>query len=446
MTRDDRTGPAGRRQDPVAWCRSRFSGLFRDAGSVTLRAHDPRVAIWAGTVAHRPGRGDQDQDQVVEDLAVGGAGFSEREAEIAGIGEAIERWQTHRLPGDQVIRSSFAGWRESRPGADGVAAVPPERWVLFHAGQHALPGFPFEPLTAETELDWVGFRQVATGAPCWVPAELAFMDLRPGVAPPRFAPAISTGWSAHRSPDLALLRGVQEIIERDAVMGAWWGAYPLREYRAAEIWPALPRRVPDRVERRNLDFRFYHVSSPYSAHVTLVTVTGEDREGLCFSIGSACREERGASWQKALIEAIQGRHFVRYWLPRLAGSLDPGRAAPTSFREHALWYSLAPERLGDTALASAEPARSGRAASTRDDTVENLAALIARLGPERPALVRLMTPPALASSRLGWVVVRVMVPGLQPLHGDHRLPFLGGPAWGDRPVSSWAGIPPHPFA
>ena len=435
--------------DPVAWCRSRFSGLFRDSGPVTLRPHDPRVAIWAGTVAHA------DRHSQAEPLAVGGAGFSDRDAELAGIGEAIERWQTHRLDRDQVIRSRFTDWHHTRPGTAGIPAVDPDRWVLFHDEQYDQPGFPFEPLDAETEVDWVGFRQATTGEACWVPAELAFMDLRPGVAPPRFAPAVSTGWSAHGSPDLALLRGVQEVIERDAVMAAWWGRYPLREHRPADIWAALPPWLAARVQRRNLDYRFYRIESPYSAHVTMVTVTGEDREGHCFSIGSACREAREASFSKALVEAVQGRHFVRYWLPRMKHAATP---VPTTFREHALWYSLAPGRLADTVLARAEPADSGTAdrassaVATHEPAMEPLATLVDRLGPERPVLVRLMTPPALASpgaghgGESGWVVVRVMIPGLQPLHGDHRLPFLGGPAWGDRAISSWAAMPPHPFA
>ena len=52
--------------------------------------------------------------------------------------------------------------------------------------------------------------------------------------------------------------------------------------------------------------------SPFSAHVTLAAVEGEDREGyIIFSIGAACRETRQASLLKAILEAVQGRHYVR---------------------------------------------------------------------------------------------------------------------------------------
>jgi hypothetical protein len=58
----------------------------------------------------------------------------------------------------------------------------------------------------------------------------------------------------------------------------------------------------------------------------------------------------------------------------------------------------------------------------------------------------LMTPPEVALLAPEWIVVRVLVPGLQPLHGQHDAPLLGGPLWGARPIAEWRRIPPHPFA
>ncbi len=278
-----------------------------------------------------------------------------------------------------------------------------------------------------------------------MPAELAVMDLRPG-AHHRFAPAISTGWAAHRSVPRAVLRAVQELIERDALMRAWWGANAVEEHAFEDV----VGDVGERVARPNLVYRCYRIASPWSDHVTMVTVAGEDREGFVFAIGSACRETRADSWRKALLEAIQGRHYVRY-LRREHG--DAPLPSPRDFREHALGYSLAPERLRDTVLARATRAHAsptgmpGQASGPRQAPgTQSLGELVRRLGPAHAPLFRIMTPPALAEARLDWCVVRVMAPGLQPMHGDHSLPFLGGPAWGDRPIAAWRELPPHPFA
>lgn len=397
---------------------SLFTGLFRSSSVVPSRAHDPHVFVWSASVANR----------AFDDRSgsVGGAGWDLQSARRAAVGEGVERWQTHRLPQDGVRSASYGTWSGSGQ------AVDPETFVLFHREQYAREGFPFEPLTRVTECEWVAFRDLRDGAERWVPADLAFLDLRPGTRP-RFAPVISTGWSAHRDLERAVLRGVQEVIERDALMGAWWGNYTITECEAADVFSALAPWIPARVLRPNLRYRFFGVDSPFSAHVKMVSISGEDDEGDLFSIGSACRENSAMAWEKAILEAVQGRPYVRYLL-------SSGRtvATPHDFADHALYYTQHSARLGETVLAR-PPA--GPANQTID---EPLPALLARL--DRPVLVRNMTPPALASIGSGWAVVRVMAPGLQRMHGDHGFPFLGGSLWADRPLEDWNRIPPHPFA
>jgi ribosomal protein S12 methylthiotransferase accessory factor len=380
---------------------SRYTGLFRMLGETPPRAHDPDVSVWAGIAANRPWPA---QD------SVGGAGFRAEDAEKACVGEAIERWQTHPLPTDRLVRASFDQWSLAEP------AVDPRRFVRFHREQP----IPYERLSETTEVDWIACRVLGEGTPCWAPADLVFLDLRPGHAP-RFGPTISTGWSAHATAQAALESAILEVVERDALVGAWWGSYPLVEVDDPGI-------ESERLTRRNLRYRWYRVVTPRAAHVTLVTVEGEDREGYVFSIGSACRLDRRASLTKAALEAVQGRHYVRFLL-----STTSDVPEPTSFAEHAAYYSRHPQRLADTCLANAS--------RTVDDAhAESLAEIIARLP---PTAFRHATPPALVDH--GYVVMRVIVPELQPLHGDHRLPFLGGPLW-NRPLADWLTMPPHPFA
>jgi ribosomal protein S12 methylthiotransferase accessory factor YcaO len=149
---------------------------------------------------------------------------------------------------------------------------------------------------------------------------------------------VSTGLACGRWDQPVLLRGLQEVLERDAVMGAAWGRYPLEEYQAERVFAGLDPAVPPRLRRPNLHYRFYRVATPFSAHVTAVTLQGEDRAGFCFSAGASCRQTRAASWLKSLLEAVQGRHYVRY----LKGQyrLKGGRLGiPASFADHAVYYS-----------------------------------------------------------------------------------------------------------
>lgn len=408
----------------VPWYASAYTGLFGRSGPVPRRAHDPAVCIWAGTLPRWGPEGT--------DLAAGGAGWDGASAEAAGVGEAVERWQCRTLPQDQVLTASYEDWPLQEP------AVEPERWVLFHPRQYAGNGFPFQPLTRRSLVRWVCCRQAGPGRPWWVPEELVFLMLPAGVEH-RLGPAISTGLSCGRLGDPVLLRGLQEAIERDALMGAWWGHYALEEHDLSCVLADLPSSLPQRLARPNLRYRCYRIASPFSSHATIVTLEGEDHEGYCFSAGSACRETRSASWRKAFLEAVQGRHYVRHLKRRDEEHMEGGM--PIDFAGHALYYSLHPEQLRATVLNRAVAAH----LAADGDAVEDGQTLRARLGEDRPVLFRQITPPALRAEGLDWVVLRVLVPGLQPMHGHHGYPFLGGSMWASRGIEEWRTIPPHPF-
>jgi ribosomal protein S12 methylthiotransferase accessory factor len=389
----------------------------------------------------------------VGELESGGIGIDDASAEGACAGEAIERLTAYPLPDDQAVVAAHAAWPLDEP------PIAPESWVLFHADQYRATGFPFRPLTRSTVCPWVCCRQAVTGLPFWVPAELAYLNPPAAVCSDRLqavrddplkrvttsaghqiCPGISTGLACGRSGDSILLRGLQEVIERDAVVGAWWGRYALEEHPAADVFARLGRDLERRLRRPNLRYRCYRVAGPFSRHVTLVTVAGDDREGYCFSIGSACRETRTASWTKSAMEAVHGRHYIRHLKSQASrGELAVG-ARPGSFAEHALWYTLHPGELARTMLRSPVPGT-----SEGESIREELPVLIERLGVTRPVLFRSMTPPPLASEGVGWHVLRVIVPGLQPLHGNHSMPQLGGPLWSPRGLSEWTETPPHPF-
>src|SRR5262249_13596312 len=175
------------------------------------------------------------------------------------------------LPQDRFVESSFANWPLDEP------AVGPDRWVMFHPDQYRWEGFPFEPFTPTTVCRWYACRDAVSGLPAWVPEELIFLHPRAGEQH-RLCAAITTGLSSGPSGFPVLLRGVQEVIERDALVGAWWGSYPIEEWPAEVVFAQLGPATTRRLQRPNLRYRFYRVQTPLSDHVTLARLEGEDRE------------------------------------------------------------------------------------------------------------------------------------------------------------------------
>ncbi|MBI3267602.1 MAG: YcaO-like family protein [Planctomycetes bacterium] len=405
---------------------NRYTGLFTSFDAPLGRPHDPDVPLWAGSLA-----GSGTRAQVVH---VGGAGWTPEQARAACLGEAIERFDTRVLDADRIVEATYRDWPLEE------TAVAPERWVLFHPEQYALPGFPFRPFTQATPCRWACFREAGTGATTWIPEEFGFLFGRAG-AEHGLAPSISTGLSCGRWGDPVLLRGLQEVVERDALVGAWWGAHALEEWPAERVFFLLGEDTAHRVRRPHLGYRFYRVRTPFTAHATIATVEGEDREGFLFSTGAACRETRAESFRKALLEALQGWHYVRFLKGR-RGADPPADEPPRDFSEHALYYALHPERLDRTPLRNAPCAEE----EGDEGPAEGLDELRARLGVRQPVLFRNVTPPSIAGAAPEWYVLKVVVPGLQPLHGHHHLPHLGGSLWAPRGWAAWQDVLPHPFA
>ena len=412
------------------WAESPYTGIFTRFGKVPAQPHDPDVPIWSGTLAPWGPRGNE--------LPVGGAGWDAEGARASALGEGVERLQPYPLPTDGIVEASFHEWPLDEP------AIDPERWVLFHPEQYALEDFPFRPFERRTRCRWVSFREAFSGNPRWVPEELAYLFM-PAGREHSICPGISTGLSCGRAGQPVLLRGLQEVIERDAVVGAWWDRYPIDEVPAGAVLGVLPPGLDARLLRPNLRYRFFRIGSPFSAHVTLVTIEGEERIGFCFAVGSACRETRAESWMKSILEAVHGHRYVRHLKEGRTGPVAD--EPPSTFEEHALHYSLHPARLDRTVLARRAGDRrcAGEHSWSAVTEREDIAVLAERLGKDRPILFRLMTPPAIASELGDWHVLRVIVPGLQPLHGSHWLAHLGGSLWAPRGLAEYADVPPHPF-
>ncbi len=404
------------------WATSRFTGIFTAFDRLYPEPHDPAIAMYAGTLGMR---GPQRRAFVI-----GGAGWDEASARGACIGEALERFEAWLDPRDLVIEASYARWPLEEP------AIAPGAFALFTPEQHASEGFPFEPFEESTKTRWVAFRGVADGEPAWVPDAFAGLFAAPGEGH-GVAPKISTGLAAGRAGDPVVLRALQEVIERDALVRAWWGELPLEAIDPERVFAELGQEIAARALRPHLRYRFYRVRTPHAAHAILATTEGEEQGGWVLSTGSAVRETRRAALEKALLEALQGRHYVRH--QRAIGATCAGEH-PADFAEHVLYYTLHPDRLARTVLARPTAAED----PVERERTEGLAALLERL--DRPARFRLMTPRTLRDPAPEIVIARVVVPGLVPLHADHRLAHLGAPFWRERPLAEWLAHPPHPFA
>ena len=143
---------------------------------------------------------------------IGGTGSSRAGAASAAVGEAIERYSATYVPVERLVVASA---REL-----GDVAVAPGRFALFSARQHARAGFPYRPFTVDTRIAWIEGREIATGRPALLPAELVYLGRVPR-GEGSIGYATSSGLACGDTVEAALARALLEILERDAFMIVW---------------------------------------------------------------------------------------------------------------------------------------------------------------------------------------------------------------------------------
>jgi len=401
--------------------------------------------------------------------AVGGAGTTREAAVMAALGEALERYLGSSYHcGQELVQS------EAELDCE---AIPAATLARFSPQQRCQSNFPFQRVTEETPLRWLMGQRLSDDSPCAVPAFAVYLPYLPERGEPPVAPGISTGLSCGDSYESALLGAACEVIERDALALTWLAG--ISPPRIDQDW--FLDQAGDLLPPRDV-CQAYDLTSDVDVPVVLVVCQGEGPSGPVLSVGSACRPDRDSAARKAAMEASQDRVYVRHLLQQ-----DPDwRPLPnfsnvTDFSYHARLYSarpdLAPEAFGflDGTLnpmhsrrerADRRPQRAvvestfrqlplplgeGRGEGlfpalspltqplpSRGEGCESLATMpstpatdalkhvIRRLADAGHDGVCVDLTPTWARS-LDLHVVKLVVPTLLPLHGDHRLPYLGHP-------------------
>ncbi len=150
----------------------------------------------------------------------GGKGAVMLRPVLGALGEMAERMlgMLHFTSiADEVWFGSYAELTASGRSGRGPADIP-----LFADEQYDTPGFDFRRFTADTPLGWIEGADLLSGEPTWVPAQLVLMYYRPRHDEASIGYATTAGLAFQTSTRSALLHGLFEVIERDALNIRWY--------------------------------------------------------------------------------------------------------------------------------------------------------------------------------------------------------------------------------
>ncbi|WP_285662589.1 YcaO-like family protein [Actinorhabdospora filicis] len=338
--------------------------------------------------------------------AEAGRSTTHETAAASALFEAVERYCLSIYRIDDLTVADYDELRTA-----GVAALDP-------ASLNAPDGADTADRLRSTRLAWTTARSLLHGANRMVPAQLVHLPYQFPEGEPVLRDPLTTGCAAGTATGPAVLRGLLEVIERDATM--------IRHYRGIS-----PQRLEPAIfgsgeldglvracERYRLDVELFDYS--LDIPVPVIAARVRDRSGAtpAMTFGSKAAFDAAEAAVGALLEAVTFRGPIRArskTARRVALGLlpEPGRVASGSERAF-LW--IQPEMANSLHyLDHAELGTALPSAHRPTPSPEDVAALVRRVGEEGgDILICDVTTQDIAD--MGAVAVKVLVPGLQPMH------------------------------
>jgi ribosomal protein S12 methylthiotransferase accessory factor len=381
----------------------------------------------------------------IESSNRGGACATDPErAFLRACGEAIERYCSSFFELDTLELAS-----EEDLASSGRRYIRVSELYPFLDNQYG-SGFPFERVDPRKKLRWAEIRSASTGCLALAPASCVYVPYRfdRSVEPFTHMP-ISTGLACGPSHDFAFEKAVLEVLERDALMIVWRRKLPTSRIRT-ESCKGLDSDLDLLLTAEGPGGAQWHLNLlTLDVEVPIVSALLMDRSGLpktSFGIAADLNPLRALT--RAMEEALLSRFLINRGseLCRQTRVIE----IPRTLREHLLLHASSPKSREMLSFIINTDRQVDLDATLSGFALENvdLSTRLAQCGLES-FYIDITTRDV---RDLGFTVIRVLIPGAQPLDNDHLYPYLGGKRLQSTPIRlglsehlSVLNSDPHPF-
>jgi ribosomal protein S12 methylthiotransferase accessory factor len=388
--------------------------------------------------------------------ASGGAGLTQSIASAAAIGESIERYCLSYVDESEFIFSSYFDLERNDR-----LAVNPKQLALFSNKQYSQNSFAFKEFTKYSMVNWVWGFSLNQNKPILIPASLVYIPYphKGRASGMKFkneedlvCHAISSGAACAITRKEAILKGLYEVIERDALMITWLNkiSCPLMDLSSGK-W--INKIFQEKFLPSRLKFYVANITMDIDIPTMFAIIIDEKNDGLAVCVGAASNLDAETAALKALVEAAQSRP----WLKSLNKAKVPIHENDfnkiQTFQDRVLLYSkLNSIKYLDFIIKSAKIQTFDHLAESQSDVDTSLNECLSILGKKNmdAQFVDLTTRDI---KQLGLHVTKTLIPGLQDLNAQHKYRMLGGQRLYDVPkIMGYAhkneedlNLVPHPF-
>lgn len=335
--------------------------------------------------------------------ATGGVGLIEEDAKLAAICEAIERYCA------AIINLPL----KSRQSLSKNKYLDAEEWCLFSQEQKDAPKFPFSSVYSDSCM-YTNAYDLQDNQEVWIPHPFVALrdDYHTGVP-------TSSGLAAGPTALQALLRAIQELIERDALMMTWLHSVPAR---AIEV----PKEYLNRVKDFSGEVWAFDLTPAYSPFPVIAVAGGIPKKGKWrYSLGVACRETWQAALDKAYLEWNQGVLFAGIYGKYVDTSHIEDPYKLKSFDEHAIFYTLYPNYWHDLPMFKKRDKINKVSVVGKDMSTEQALRVAKSAFVKHKIRLFYRDLTTIDAEQLGLHVVRATSPDLAPIFAHQDWPLIG---------------------
>lgn len=350
-----------------------------------------------------------------EEGLAGGTAVSKEKAIMKALGEGLERYCLAVFRREGFIQASI---RQLKGNYLDPASV-----VNFSKNQlkdKTLNAFRFYE---GAKLSWVRGYSMTQKKPIFVPAQLVYIPYH-AHDEPIIRLSITTGAACGSSLEEAVFSGICEVIERDSFM-----IFYLNELAPTRLDLNRSKNTPlinilNTYKRYNLDLYVFDISTDLLLTSIMAIIVDRSGIGPAVSVGLKCSTSPVAAIVGAIEEAQQIRSWIRDEMYKHKEVIV--KSDFLDLRERGLYWSKFDKVKDlDFFLNSKNTIQIDEFIKKSDATATDFDGLIQMLKLKKLEAVFVdVTRPEV--KRKGFVVVKVIIPQLQPLYLYENFKYLGG--------------------
>jgi ribosomal protein S12 methylthiotransferase accessory factor len=427
-------------------------GLVASVARLPSMAGDPALPTCSGSVGNlgyvldgqrgRAGwgavQGTSDQwshDPTMGNIDGAGGDLDPRRAAFLAVAESLERYSSCAFRSDRVI------WATARELGDD--AVDLSSWPACSSAELADPACTLLAPDLHGPMRWVRGWSLTAHRARYVPSMMVWLKNPPQSRAERFSHSVSTGCATHTDPVAAVVGGLLEVVERDAIALTW--LHRLRLPRL-EVDPTDLTEAQREAVRLgtvpHLRTELFDATTDLGIPVIYGVALADHDPVLAQLVTATCDPDPAVALVKLYREAASvrialramtgpgGRSCLTDTVSVVAGALLMGRPAARGVFDFLLTGPRPTHRLADLPRPDA------------DSPAEVLRWLLSRVeGAGHEVIVVDITTDEAAQA--GAVVVRVLVPGLMPVSFDAHARYLAHPRLYEAPVRMGHPVTPE---